>query len=59
MSYKWHILTIIGHIMFAEYLEKLRASGKRHFTSKELIKDLGVSYVAARSGWLCCMNVGI
>ena len=50
MSYKWHILTLIGHAMFAEYLEKLRASGRRHFTSDNLIKDLGISAVAARSG---------
>lgn len=36
--------------MFAEYLEKLRASGKRYFTTEKLIKDLGISDVAARSG---------
>lgn len=50
MSYKWHIKTFLGHIMFAQYLEKLRASGRRHFTSEDLIKDLGISAVAARSG---------
>jgi predicted transcriptional regulator of viral defense system len=36
--------------MFVEYLEKLRASGRRYFTSEELIKDLGISDIAARSG---------
>jgi predicted transcriptional regulator of viral defense system len=36
--------------MFVEYLEKLRSIGKWYFTSHEIIKDLGISNGAARSG---------
>lgn len=36
--------------MFTEYLEKLRSIGRRYFTSQEIIKDLGLSDGAARSG---------
>ncbi len=36
--------------MFSRYLEKLRSNGRRYFTSEELIEDLSVSKVAARSG---------
>ncbi len=50
MSYIWHILTFLGHVMFSEYLLKLRASGKRHFTFKEIKQELGLSDSAARSG---------
>jgi predicted transcriptional regulator of viral defense system len=50
MSYKWHNLTLLGHVMYYEYLESLRSSGRRHFTSKEIRKDLNLSDVAARSG---------
>jgi len=36
--------------MFARYLEKLRSTGRRYFTSQEIIKDLSLSEDAARSG---------
>src|SRR3989304_7408502 len=36
--------------MFVEYLEKLRSTGRRYFTSQEIIKDLGLSGDAARAG---------
>jgi predicted transcriptional regulator of viral defense system len=36
--------------MFVEYLDKLRSTGRRHFTSQEIIHDLGLSDGAARSG---------
>jgi len=36
--------------MFADYLDKLRASGRWHFTSTEIRKDLDISDIAARSG---------
>jgi hypothetical protein len=45
MSYK-----LLGHNMFAEYLEKLRSTGGRYFTSQRIIKDLKLSNNAARSG---------
>jgi predicted transcriptional regulator of viral defense system len=43
-------MTLLGHAMFSEYLEKLRSTGRRYFTSQEIIKDLGLSDDAARSG---------
>ncbi len=43
-------MTLLGHIMFFEYLEKLRSTGRTYFTSQEIIKDLGLSDSAARSG---------
>jgi predicted transcriptional regulator of viral defense system len=36
--------------MFAEYIEKLQSTGRRYFTSKEIIQSLGLSSNAARSG---------
>lgn len=36
--------------MYYEYLESLRSSGKRYFTSEEIRKDLNISDAAARSG---------
>lgn len=36
--------------MFGEYLEKLRSSGKRCFTSQEIIQALNLSADAARAG---------
>ena len=36
--------------MFIEYLEKLRSTGRRYFTSQEIIKDLNLSSDAARAG---------
>ncbi len=36
--------------MFIEYLEKLRSTGKRYFTSQELARDLNLSADAARAG---------
>lgn len=36
--------------MFVEYLEKLRASGRRYFTSQEIIQALNLSRDAARAG---------
>lgn len=36
--------------MFVEYLDKLRSTGKRYFTSQEIIQDLSLSEGAARSG---------
>ncbi len=36
--------------MFAKYLEKLRSTGRRYFTSQEIREDLSISNVAARSG---------
>lgn len=36
--------------MFSEYLEKLRSSGKRYFTTQEIIQHLGLSGDAARAG---------
>jgi predicted transcriptional regulator of viral defense system len=36
--------------MHSKYLERLRSSGKRHFTSEEIRKDLHLSDDAARSG---------
>jgi predicted transcriptional regulator of viral defense system len=36
--------------MFIKYLEKLRASGKRYFTYKELTETFNLSDVSARSG---------
>lgn len=43
-------MTLIGHAMFSEYLRQLRASGRRHFTSKEIREELHLSNCAARSG---------
>lgn len=36
--------------MFIEYLEKLRSSGKRYFTSQEIMQALNLHYDAARAG---------
>ena len=36
--------------MFSEYLEKLRSTGRRYFTSQEIIQALGLSCDAARAG---------
>jgi predicted transcriptional regulator of viral defense system len=36
--------------MFREYLEKLRRSGRRHFSLQEIMNDLEISNTAARSG---------
>lgn len=36
--------------MFIEYLEKLRSSGKRYFTSQEIMQDLNLSADARRAG---------
>jgi predicted transcriptional regulator of viral defense system len=36
--------------MFVEYLEKLRSTGKRYFTSQEIIQDLSLTADAARAG---------
>lgn len=36
--------------MFVEYLEKLRSTGKRYFTSQEIIQELNLSADAARAG---------
>lgn len=36
--------------MFVEYLEKLRSTGRRYFTSQEIIKNLGLSGDAIRAG---------
>lgn len=36
--------------MFDEYLEKLRSTGKRSFTSHDVIKDLNIHSDAARAG---------
>ncbi len=36
--------------MFIEYLEKLRSTGKRYFTSQEIMHDLNLSTDAARAG---------
>jgi len=43
-------MSLLGHAMFARYLEKLRSTGRRYFTSQEIIKDLSLSEDAARSG---------
>ncbi len=50
MSYKWHFLTLLGHTMFSEYIQQLRASGRRHFTSEEIREELQLSDSSARSG---------
>lgn len=50
MPYKWHFLTLLGHIMFSEYIQQLRASGRRHFTSEEIRAELQLSDSSARSG---------
>ena len=50
MSYKWHFLTLLGHTMFSEYIQQLRARGRRHFTSEELRAELQLSDSSARSG---------
>jgi predicted transcriptional regulator of viral defense system len=36
--------------MFIEYLEKLRSSGKRYFTSQKIMQDLNLSPDSARAG---------
>ena len=43
-------MTLLGHYMFTEYLEKLRSTGRRYFTSQEIIQDLGLSSDAVKSG---------
>ena len=43
-------MSLLGHRMFIEYLEKLRSGGKRYFTSQEIMQTLKVSYGAARAG---------
>lgn len=50
MSYKWHFLTLLGLTMFSEYIQQLRASGRRHFTSEEIRAELQISDSSARSG---------
>ena len=50
MSYKWHFLTLLGHTMFSEYIQQLRARGRRHFTSEEIRAELQLSDSSARSG---------
>lgn len=50
MSYKCHFLTLLGHIMFSEYIQKLRASGRRYFTSEEIRAELQLSDNSAKSG---------
>jgi predicted transcriptional regulator of viral defense system len=50
MSYKWRNAPLLGHDMYYKYIENLRSSGKRYFTSKEIKRDLNLSDVAARSG---------
>ena len=36
--------------MFAEYLEKLRMTGRRYFAFQEIMQDLSISYNAAKCG---------
>lgn len=50
MSYKCHISTSTGHAMFSAYLDKLRISGKRHFTFENILLDLDISNDSANSG---------
>lgn len=44
--------------MFMEYLDNLRSSGKRHFTFKQVISDLGISINSAKSGLYRLKNEG-
>lgn len=50
ITVKCHILTPQGLVMFSEYLEKLRMSGRRHFSFQEIIRDLDISTNSAKSG---------
>ncbi|MFN7094795.1 MAG: type IV toxin-antitoxin system AbiEi family antitoxin [Burkholderiales bacterium] len=36
--------------MFVKYLERLRSDGRRHFTFKEIVQELNLSEVTAKSG---------
>lgn len=36
--------------MFSEYIQQLRASGRRHFTTKEIREELNLSDSSAKSG---------
>ena len=50
MCYKWRFSTLLGHVMFTEYLDRLRYNGKRYFTSEEIRCELKLSNDAAKSG---------
>ena len=50
MSYRFHFSTPKGHAMFFDYLEKLRMSGRVHFTYQEIIDELSISENAAKTG---------
>jgi predicted transcriptional regulator of viral defense system len=50
MSYKWRILIFLGHSVFVEYLDKLRAEGRPYFTSEEIRNELRLSDFSAKSG---------
>ena len=39
-----------GDSMFLEYIQQLRASGRRHFTSEEIRAELQLSDSSVRSG---------
>ena len=43
MFYRFHFSTPKGHAMFFDYLEKLRMSGRVHFTYQEIIDELSIS----------------
>ncbi len=43
-------MPLLGHTMFSEYIQQLRASGRRHFTSEEIRAELQLSDSSARSG---------
>jgi len=44
--------------MFVEYLEKLRAAGKRHFTFEQIIQEMDLSEDSAKSGLYRLKNDG-
>ena len=50
MSYRFHFSTPKGHGMFFEYLDKLRMSGRGHFTFQEITRELHTSENSAKTG---------
>lgn len=50
MCYRFHISKPKGHVMFSEYLDQLRMSGKMHFTFQSLVHNLHISENAAKGG---------
>ena len=50
MSLRCLFMTLKGHDMFYNYLEKVREGGKRAFTFKQILQEMNLSEDSAKSG---------